>query len=119
MPLKLIFMGTPDFSVPALRALAAAVGCGDVSFDAAQEPDEFCAALTSIRGIGDWTAQYVSMRALKHPDAFPASDLGLLSALRMPEREKPAELAARAERWRPWRAYAAILLWGSLAGSGG
>jgi AraC family transcriptional regulator of adaptative response / DNA-3-methyladenine glycosylase II len=102
-----------------LRALATAVSCGDVSFDAAQEAEDICAALKSIRGIGDWTAQYVSMRALKSPDAFPASDLGLLSAVRMPERVTPAELAARAERWRPWRAYAAILLWGSLAGSGG
>jgi 3-methyladenine DNA glycosylase/8-oxoguanine DNA glycosylase len=59
------------------------------------------------------------MRALKHPDAWPATDLGLLKALEPPRRLKPEDLARRAERWRPWRAYAAMLLWSSLAGSGG
>ena len=59
------------------------------------------------------------MRALKHPDAWLATDLGLLKALRHPERMRPVDLARRAERWRPWRAYAATLLWSSLPGSGG
>lgn len=98
-----------------IRRVAAAVVSGDVGFDAAQEPGEFCERLTAIPGIGDWTAQYVAMRALKHPDAFPATDLGLARAL--------AGSAARpevsAESWRPWRAYAAMLLWSSLPGSGG
>ena len=73
----------------------------------------------SIRGIGDWTAQYVAMRALKYPDAFPASDLGLLKAMAGDGEISPAELIQRAEAWRPWRAYAALLLWSSLHGSGG
>lgn len=59
------------------------------------------------------------MRALKNPDAFPASDLGLLKAIAPPARVTPKELAEMAEQWRPWRAYAALLLWSSLPGAGG
>ena len=104
-----------------IRALARAVIDGRLSFDAAQHPDDFRHALLAIRGIGDWTAEYVSMRALKYPDAFPATDLGLLRACDADGRErlKPGELRERAEAWRPWRAYAAILLWGSDDGAGG
>lgn len=103
-----------------LRRVSAAVVQGDLRFDLSDDPDEFCARLTSIKGVGDWTAQYVAMRALKCPDAFPASDLGLIKALAPPgERLTPAELARRAQEWRPWRAYAAMLLWNSTASSGG
>ena len=102
-----------------IRRLAAAVVRGDLSFDHAQDADNFRESLTAIRGIGDWTAQYVAMRAMKSPDAFPASDLGLLKAIGKGEKTKPADLLRRAEPWRPWRAYAALLLWGSLSGSGG
>jgi AraC family transcriptional regulator of adaptative response / DNA-3-methyladenine glycosylase II len=102
-----------------IRSVASAVVRGELHFDPAQDPEAFCGALTSIAGIGDWTAQYVAMRALKSPDAFPASDLGLLSAVARPDRVTPRELLTRAERWRPWRAYAAMLLWSSLRGSGG
>jgi AraC family transcriptional regulator of adaptative response / DNA-3-methyladenine glycosylase II len=102
-----------------IRRLAAAVVQGEVTFDPTQDPQEFCKALCSIKGIGDWTAQYAAMRVLKYPDAFPASDLGLLKALECPSRLTPAELRSRAEAWRPWRAYAAQLLWGSLKDSGG
>ncbi|APZ42161.1 AlkA N-terminal domain-containing protein [Acidihalobacter ferrooxydans] len=70
------------------------------------------ARLTELPGIGPWTAQYIAMRALREPDAFPASDLGLLRALETPAgRPTPAALLARAEAWRPWRAYAALRLW--------
>jgi len=102
-----------------IRAVAKAVIAGDVHFDASQDPDDFCESLTTIRGIGDWTAQYVAMRALKNPDAFPGSDLGLLKAIDYPNRVTPKELEKRAENWRPWRAYAAMLLWSSLSGFGG
>ena len=102
-----------------IRAVATAVVRGDIHFDPAQDPAEFCNSLKSIKGVGEWTAQYVAMRALKNPDAFPASDLGLLKALSYPNRVSPVELGGRAENWRPWRAYAALLLWSSLAGSGG
>jgi len=104
-----------------IRSLARAVAAGKVGFDATQDPEDFRGALVSIKGIGDWTADYVAMRALKNPDAFPASDLGLLRAFDEPGRErlKPRELNSRAEAWRPWRAYAALLLWGSDDGAGG
>ena len=104
-----------------IRSLARAVVDGTLGFDAAQAPEDFCESLKAIKGIGDWTAEYVAMRSLKNPDAFPASDLGLLRAFdgRDRERMKPTELAARAEAWRPWRAYAALLLWGSSKGAGG
>ena len=104
-----------------IRSIARAVIDGTLSFDAAESPDDFCESLQAIKGIGDWTAQYVAMRALKNPDAFPASDLGLLRALDHPGklRMKAGELMTRAEAWRPWRAYAALLLWGSENGAGG
>lgn len=102
-----------------IRQVAKSVVAGHVRFDAAQNPDAFCETLKSIRGIGDWTAEYVAMRVLKNPDAFPASDLGLISAIRHPDRVTPRELFEMAETWRPWRAYAAMLLWGSLPGAGG
>ena len=106
-----------------IRRAAAAVVGGDLIFDAAQEPEDFCRSLTAIKGVGDWTAQYVAMRVLKNPDAFPSTDLGLLKALGSTANQTgnatPADLLRRGESWRPWRAYAALLLWSSLASSGG
>ena len=104
-----------------IRTVAKATVTGQICFDATQDPDAFAEALKSIPGIGDWTAQYVAMRALKNPDAFPAGDLGLLRAFddEASSRMKPVELLRRAEAWRPWRAYAALLIWGSATGAGG
>jgi AraC family transcriptional regulator of adaptative response / DNA-3-methyladenine glycosylase II len=102
-----------------IRRVASAVAGGAIDFESTQDPAEFCRKLVAIRGIGDWTAQYAAMRALKHPDAFPASDLGLLKAMNNAGTVGAAELSRRAESWRPWRAYAALLLWSSLSGSGG
>ncbi len=114
-------MGIVGSRIETIRHVARAVAKGELSFEGSQDHDEFCRQLTRIRGIGDWTAQYIAMRALKHPDAFPASDLGLLRAFDRPGRPriKPAELSDRADRWRPWRSYAALLLWGHTPGSGG
>jgi AraC family transcriptional regulator of adaptative response / DNA-3-methyladenine glycosylase II len=69
--------------------------------------------LRALPGIGEWTAQYIAMRELREPDAFPAGDTGLLRALVDAEGKKltSRELLARAEHWRPWRAYAAQHLW--------
>ena len=68
--------------------------------------------LQQLPGIGDWTAQYIAMRALGEPDAFPAGDLGVRKALArggvMPSER---DVLARAEAWRPWRAYAVLALW--------
>lgn len=102
-----------------LRRLAQAVLSREISFDPRQDMDLFRERLTAIKGIGNWTAEYVMMRALKDPDAFPASDLGLIKALTPGERVSPATLQGRAEHWRPWRAYAAMLLWGSATSGGG
>ena len=104
-----------------IRRVSKAVVEGRISFDPSQDTTEFCRSIVTIKGIGEWTAQYIAMRALKDPDAFPHSDLGLLRAFDAPDRErlKPAELKLRAEAWRPWRAYAALLLWGSEKNSGG
>jgi len=104
-----------------LRRLAQAVVDGSLSFDASQDPAALRASLLGIPGIGEWTADYIAMRALKNPDAFPAADLGLLRAFDQPGRKRlrPTELEEISQRWRPWRAYAALLLWGSSPGSGG
>lgn len=76
------------------------------------DPAAFAAALLELPGIGDWTAQYVAMRALGAPDAFPASDLGIRKAL---GGLAPKPAIARAEAWRPWRSYAVMHLWFSLS----
>ncbi len=90
-----------------LHALATAVTRGELALDASTDPTAAVAALERVPGIGPWTAQYVAMRALHAPDAFPASDLGLARALGL----APRELLARAAAWSPWRAYAAMHLW--------
>ncbi len=102
-----------------LRRLASAVQKGDIDFDTVRDGDALRAELTTIRGIGDWTAEYVLMRAFKDPDAFPSADLGLQKAIVAGSRASARQLRERAEAWRPWRAYAALLLWSSLSGSGG
>ena len=114
-------MGITHSRAATLRRLAQAVIDGSLSFDASQDPAAFRASLLAIPGIGEWTADYIAMRALKNPDAFPAADLGLLRAFDRPGRPRlrPAELVEISQRWRPWRAYAALLLWSSAPGSGG
>ena len=73
--------------------------------------------LLALHGIGDWTAQYIALRQLRDMDGFPTGDVGLLRALEMLEGRRPTarELAVRAEAWRPYRGYAAQLLWTSLS----
>lgn len=73
-------------------------------------------ALTALPGIGDWTAQYIAMRALRWPDAFPAGDVALHKALGVQGEPRPARAAlAASEAWRPWRSYAVIRAWQGLA----
>lgn len=90
-----------------LRGYARAVASGALNFDELQDADSLKDALLTLPGIGPWTAEYVAMRALAEPDAFPGTDLGLLRATGL----NAKQLQARAEAWRPWRAYAAIHLW--------
>ncbi|WP_092038709.1 DNA-3-methyladenine glycosylase family protein [Methylobacterium pseudosasicola] len=96
----------------AIRALAAAALADPDLFAPAGTLEDAVLRFTAIRGIGPWTAQYIAMRALKLPDALPVGDVGLLRALETGTgRPSPAALLARAEAWRPFRAYAAQHLW--------
>ena len=106
-------MGMPGARVTALKTVASAVLTEPELFTRSGSIDETTARLRAIRGIGDWTAHYIAMRACGEPDAFPASDVGLLrgAADATGRRPSPDELLARAEPWRPWRAYAAHQLW--------
>lgn len=96
----------------AVRGFAEAVASGALDLVAPRSLDDTVARLTRLPGVGAWTAQYIAMRALGETDAFPAGDLGVRKALarggRMPSER---ETIARAERWRPWRAYATLALW--------
>ena len=104
-------IGVPASRAAALRALAEAVSVRNVDLDATADPDATRAQLTAIPGIGSWTAEYIAMRVLRDPDAFPADDLGLRKAVGHGVPASAKELRAMAEAWRPWRAYAAMLLW--------
>lgn len=104
-------LGLPGARARTLVALARAVAGGAVRLDRHGDLDAALAALRAVPGIGDWTASYIAMRALRWPDAFPSGDLGLRKALGGVT-ARAAE--ARAEPWRPWRAYAAMHLWAHL-----
>lgn len=103
--------GMPQTRWNAIRGLARAAARGEMTFTRGASLDESIERLVSLPGIGPWTAHYIAMRALREPDAFPHSDLGLRKAVGM---IPASELLARAEAWRPYRAYAAMLLWRSL-----
>ena len=111
----------PRSRAAALSSLAVAVAADPKMFGPRRGLDEAIAQLRSLDGIGEWTAQYIAMRELREPDAFPATDIGLLRAMTDAggRRPDPGDLLARAERWRPWRAYAALHLWASDANRGG
>ena len=101
-------IGLPKARGETIRKFARAVAEKRISFEGIVDRDVFLARLLEVPGIGAWTAQYVAMRALGEPDAFPSGDLGLLRALNI---TNVKELEMRAEAWRPWRAYAAMYLW--------
>jgi AraC family transcriptional regulator of adaptative response / DNA-3-methyladenine glycosylase II len=101
-------LGMPKARAETIRALARAVAEGRIGFEGIVDSQDLLTRMCEIPGIGRWTAQYVAMRALGEPDAFPSGDLGLLHALAL---KSPGELERRAEAWRPWRAYASMYLW--------
>jgi len=105
--------GMPKSRIAAIRGFERAVADDPSILTRGASLGETIERLTSLPGIGPWTAHYIAMRALAEPDAFPHTDLGLRKAAAAIGIE-PAKLLARAERWRPWRAYAAIALWESL-----
>jgi AraC family transcriptional regulator of adaptative response / DNA-3-methyladenine glycosylase II len=92
----------------AIRTIAAAAARRELDLQPGPDPDAAVARLQQFPGLGDWTAQYIAMRALRWPDAFPAADLGLLKAAGV---SSPRQLRDTAEAWRPWRSYAAMYLW--------
>lgn len=114
---KLATLRPADLPMPktramAIRSLAAAVSSGDIDF-AEDDGANLMAQLTAIKGIGSWTAQYIAMRAINDPDAFLHNDLVLLKVARHKLGiDSASALLARAESWRPWRAYAGMHLWG-------
>ena len=101
-------IGMPAARRATLLALARAAAADPLLFEG-----EAMQRLREIPGVGVWTAEYIAIRALRDPDAFPATDVALMRGLAALTGTKPtaAELLQRAERWRPWRAYAAQYLW--------
>jgi AraC family transcriptional regulator of adaptative response / DNA-3-methyladenine glycosylase II len=108
-------LGMPRSRGAALEAVAAAVVADPYIFSTGRSLEDAVAQLRALPGIGEWTAQYIAMRQLREPDAFPAADIGLMRAMADTEGMRPtaSALLARAETWRPWRAYAAQHLWAS------
>jgi AraC family transcriptional regulator of adaptative response / DNA-3-methyladenine glycosylase II len=106
-------IGMPIARQSSLKALAEAAAADPNLFRPFGTIEEAIARLRSIRGVGEWTAQYIALRALREMDAFPASDIGLLRGAAIVDgtRSTSTSLLNRAESWRPWRAYAAQHLW--------
>lgn len=106
----------PRARAAALRTLAEALASGELPLDVGVDRESAHAALVALPGIGPWTASYIAMRALRDPDAFLPTDLGVRHALdRLGQDSRPTAVVALAERWRPYRATAVQHLWASLA----
>ncbi|MEO3886213.1 AlkA N-terminal domain-containing protein [Nonomuraea sp. B5E05] len=101
-------LGLTNRRIATLKDLSARLADGSIDLDGGQDPADAVAGLLAVPGIGPWTASYVALRALRDPDAWPVGDLVLdkrMAALGIPH--------DHIERWRPWRAYAALHLWSS------
>jgi AraC family transcriptional regulator of adaptative response / DNA-3-methyladenine glycosylase II len=99
----------------AIVALARAVDSGQLRLDSHADLHDTLAGLKALPGVGDWTAQYIAMRALRWPDAFPAGDVALHKALGVQGLKHPARLAeAASAAWSPWRSYAVIRVWSGM-----
>lgn len=109
-------LGLTTARAATVRGVAQALLDGRIDFRSEQPLDAFVARWVALPGIGEWTAHYMAMRALSHPDAFPAADLILRRAAAQggPELSTKA-LTALAESWRPWRAYTVMHLWRSAS----
>ena len=120
MRARLETLGIVSARAATIRRVARAMHTGTLLLDASADRGTLRDALMSIKGIGAWTAEYVLMRAMKDPDAFPAADLGLLKGATPDgaDRPTPRQLERQSKAWQPWRAYAALLLW-QRAASGG
>lgn len=106
----------PAARTDTVRRVAAALADGSLTVDIADTRDDATARLTAIRGIGPWTADYVVLRALGHPDVFVRNDVAIRSgarALGLPD--DPRALSAEAARFAPWRSYLSMHLWAASA----
>lgn len=113
----LVGIGMPGKRVQTLQGFARAVAEGRLVLNTCRGVEALLQELQALPGVGPWTAQYIALRAFGEPDAFPASDLGLLKAKVWGEGGITAKaLAERATSWSPWRAYAAVYLWRSYEG---
>lgn len=112
---SLIELGLTTRRAETVQRLAQAMASGALRLEPGVDPQAAVLAMQELPGIGPWTAHYVAMRALGWPDAFPDGDLGLLKALAA---ANARALREAAEAWRPWRSYAAIHFWRSLAQGG-
>lgn len=111
-------IGIPKTRAATIQGFASFAAAGGLDMPPGASLEECVARLKQLPGIGEWTAQYIAMRALRIPNAFPAGDLGLQKAAAMAPETRCGEkqLLARSQAWSPWRSYAALLLWESLAG---
>ncbi len=118
-PLELAQIGLPKARARTICNIAQFVVDGGMDFAAQTTLEEAVRHLRTVAGIGEWTAQYIALRALRFADAFPGGDLGLQKAAAVndptTERLTEKQLLLRAQDWSPWRGYAALLLWHSLA----
>jgi AraC family transcriptional regulator of adaptative response / DNA-3-methyladenine glycosylase II len=110
-PSDIAELGIVSARAKAIIGIASALHAGRLRLDPSADVDATLRVLRELPGVGEWTAQYLAMRALGWPDAFPHTDFGVLKALR---ETNPKRALAHAEQWRPWRAYAVIHLWNSL-----
>ncbi len=107
-PVQIAELGIVAQRAQAIVALARALADGTLQLAPGADVERALDALRALPGVGPWTAHYIAMRALHWPDAFPPGDVGVLRALKL---KRAAEAEARAQAWRPWRAYAVIHLW--------
>ncbi|MBI1943701.1 MAG: DNA-3-methyladenine glycosylase 2 [Betaproteobacteria bacterium] len=111
-PGRIARLGMPAARARSVTALARAVAGGEIDLMPNADIEATLERLRALPGVGEWTAQYIAMRSLAWPDAFVHTDLGVLKALGETD---PRRALAAAEAWRPWRAYAVMHLWQSLA----
>ena len=104
-------LGMPGARARGVLALARAVAQGDLDLRPNADIEATLGKLRALPGVGEWTAQYIAMRSLAWPDAFPHTDLGVMKALGETDARR---VLAAGEAWRPWRAYAVMHLWHSL-----
>lgn len=110
-PGRIARLGLPGARARTILALARAVADGDLVLLANADVESTLDKLRALPGVGEWTAQYIAMRALAWPDAFPHTDHGVMKALGTKDARRAL---AAGEAWRPWRAYAVMHLWNSL-----